>query len=69
MKQGLISWFVAVCFAEMLYGGDGSIIRSHKPVSDSYIVVLADSDSNPGGIASEFGRSHGIKPVHVYDLD
>src|SRR5947207_2500316 len=57
-----------VCFATALYAGDGSIVRHGKSVPGSYIVVLADKQTVPANIAVEFGRTHGIKPVHIYGL-
>lgn len=68
MKQNIIALIAAVFFTSQLHAGDGSIVRHGKPVAGSYIVVLANKDTVPSSIASEFGRSHGIKPVHIYGL-
>lgn len=68
MKQNTIALVVAVFLATGLYAGDGSIKRSGKPIAGSYIVVLANRDSTPATVASEYGRSHNIKRVHIYDL-
>lgn len=66
--KNFVAPIVAMCFTVALYAGDGTIVRSRKPVAGSYIVVLASTDSAPASVASEFRHTQGVKPVHIYDL-